>query len=126
MVAVETAKPQQAVLKTALAVLVGLLVLYIGLRWAGEAQQGNFLAFFGSLVMVIPSARLMVDNWPFHQAAKAKADDRVLRSIQVKIGEAQVQNYVRFSWVDAICYLTGTLLLAAGFLLQVLGWSLPV
>ncbi|MNJ72154.1 hypothetical protein D3C77_687760 [compost metagenome] len=76
--------------------------------------------------MIIPPVRVMLENWVFHKAAIQKTDDPVLKSIQVKIGKAQVVTYVRFSWIDAISYLVGMSLVATGFLLQVLGCTLPV
>lgn len=118
-------KLRRVILKS-LVLLIGLLVMYFSLRWVGTAQQGNLLAFFGSVVMIIPPVRVMLDNWVFHQAAIQKTEDPLLKSIQVKIGKAQVVTYVRFSWVDAISYLVGMLLIAIGFLLQVLGLTLPV
>ena len=97
----------------------------LALTTVPPAQQGNFLAFLGSLILVIPPARQMMDNFPFSSAAKAKPKKQTLKSIQVLISETQVQNFVRFSWFDAIAYIVGALLLASGFLVQVFDWHIP-
>lgn len=127
--------PKKRLSRTVLAqmcagIVFGSGVLYFSLRWAGHvaagSQQGNLLAFLGSVVMVIPPVRLMVENWTLNKAASRNVDDPMLRRIQVRLGNAQVVSFMRFSWLDAISYLIGTLMLALGFGIQVLGWVIPL
>lgn len=110
-------------------VLVALTLLWLsmlGLRVAGLAQQGNYLALLGSLGMALPAARQMWSNAPYGQAARTSPRADALKQIQVQLGNAQVLNYVQFSWFDALAYLVGAALLAFGFLIQVLGIQIPV
>ena len=110
----------------ALALMGALALLCYGLWWVGADQQGNYLAFLGSLAMAIPAARQMCSNAPFGQAAETEPRADVLKQLKVQIGETQVLNYVRFSWFDAVAYLVGACLLALGFLIQVLGVHIPI
>lgn len=120
-----TAKAR-SLLKGLLAAGAYLTLLYVGIGWAGKAQQGNFLAFVGSLVMALPAARQMNANRPFHEAASREPTDPTLIRIQSQISATQVVSYVRFSWFDAVAYAVGALSLAVGFLVQVLNWTFPV
>lgn len=109
--------------------LLALVVFWLfwwGLRITNSTtQQGNYLAFLGSLAMALPAARQMWSNAPYAQAARTDPRADALKQIKVQIGDAQVLNYVQFSWFDALAYLIGAVLLAVGFLIQVLGVQIP-
>lgn len=128
----ESATPSAPPLRQRLRRVVGVLVLLValilswwGLSAVGATQQGNYLAFLGSLAMVLPAARQMWSNAPYGQAERTNPRAEALKQIKVEIGGAQVLNYVQFSWFDALAYFVGALLLAVGFLIQVLGLSIP-
>lgn len=116
----------KASLGFALSIAAGIFVVWMTLNWAGSAQQGSALAFWGSLVAAFPAVRQMFANRPYSQAAQTTPTNEALRVIQVKVANQQVVNYVRFSWFDAIAYVIGAGLMALGFLLQVVTWRLPV
>jgi hypothetical protein len=120
---------RRSVWKHVLAAAAFLVLFLWGMRASGEAagnQQGNFLAFIGSLVMSFPAMRQMWTNRPYAVAAETEPVNESLKAIKLQLKDKQVVTFVRFSWLDAICYACGALVLAGGFLLQVLGWKIPI